>query len=192
MRTILGAIDPRLPLAVIVVQHKSPDYDDWLTALLRQRCALDVVTAVDGATVIAGQVLVVPPARHTVVTSDGRLCVVESDGPPLYRPSGDLLLTSMAVVAAHRSIGVILSGEGHDGAAGATVLRRLGGTVLASDKATSTHFRMPAAAIGRGAVDVVLPASQIAERLQSLIRRSVRQTGTVTPRSAPPSAAGSE
>jgi two-component system chemotaxis response regulator CheB len=75
----------------------------------------------------------------------------------------------MAVVAPHRSIGGILSGEGHDGATGATALRQLGGTLLVSDEATSEHFRMPAAAIARNAVDAVLPLPEISAHLESVI-----------------------
>jgi two-component system chemotaxis response regulator CheB len=118
---------------------------------------------------IAGSVFVVPPGHHGIVTPQGRLCVFASDGPPLYRPSADLLLTSMAVVAPRRSIAVILSGTGHDGATGGTALRHLGGIVVASDEATSNRYHMPQAAIARGAVDAVLPLDQIARYVESTL-----------------------
>jgi two-component system chemotaxis response regulator CheB len=167
--TVLGALEPSLPAAVIVANHRSPDYPDRLESLLQKRCAFDVVTATDCATLVGGSAFVVPAGRHAIVASTGRLRVVRSNGFPPYRPSADLLLTSMGVAAPRKSIGVILSGSGHDGATGAAVLHQLGGTVVASDEATSTYFAMPSAAIARGATDIVLPLTEIAECLASVI-----------------------
>jgi two-component system chemotaxis response regulator CheB len=167
--TLLGALDPSLPAAIIVVNHCSPDYPDRLKSLLQKRCSFDVVTATDCATLVAGAAFVVPAGRHAIVASTGRLRVVRSNGFPPSRPSADLLLTSMGVAVPTKSIGVILSGSGHDGATGATVLHQLGGTVVASDEATSTYFAMPSAAIARGAADIVMPLTEIADYLTSVI-----------------------
>jgi two-component system chemotaxis response regulator CheB len=54
---------------------------------------------------------------------------VSSDGPPLYRPSAALLLSSLVVVAAARTIAVSLSGGGPDGATGACSIHDFGGVV---------------------------------------------------------------
>jgi two-component system chemotaxis response regulator CheB len=108
---------------------------------------------------------------HALVTTENTLALIASDGPPPYRPSADLLLTSLAVVAAKRTIAVILSGTGHDGATGAVAIHDFGGTVIAADRASSAWFGMPEAAIGRDdAVDYVLPVDEIPELLVSLAK----------------------
>jgi two-component system chemotaxis response regulator CheB len=62
-------------------------------------------------------------------------------------------------------IAVILSGSGSDGMAGAEAVRRMGGQVIAQDRASSAFFGMPGAAIESGNVDFVVPLDEIGPRL---------------------------
>jgi two-component system chemotaxis response regulator CheB len=117
----------------------------------------------------AGSVLVVPPGTHALV-SDNHVVLISTDGPPPYRPSADLLLTSLALTAPRRTIAVILSGGGNDGATGATALHRFGGVVIAADRASSVNFGMPGAAIDRdNIVDQVSPVTTIGDLLIDLV-----------------------
>ena len=75
--------------------------------------------------------------------------------PDTHRPSGDVLLSSIAAAAGQAGVAVILSGMGTDGAAGAAAVRRRGGLVIAQDEQSSAVFGMPKAAIDLG-VDAVL------------------------------------
>jgi two-component system, chemotaxis family, protein-glutamate methylesterase/glutaminase len=140
LTTLLEGLPPDLPAAVIALQHRAPDERDRLPAILARRCLLEVTAAKDGSLLRPGTVFVVQPGHHAVVAADNRLVLVPTDGPPPYRPSADLLLTSLALVAGHRTIAVVLSGLGHDGATGAMALHRFGGAVIASDRASSAHF----------------------------------------------------
>jgi two-component system, chemotaxis family, protein-glutamate methylesterase/glutaminase len=163
LTTVLSGLPATFPAAVIVLQHQRPTERSQLATILARRCALPVADARDGAALVPGSVVVVPPGRHALVTVDNRIALINSDGPPPYRPSADLLLTSLALVAGRRTIAVVLSGGGTDGATGAMAVHDFGGLVLASDRASSEHFAMPQAAIGRDdAVDHVLPVTQIA------------------------------
>ena len=112
-----------------------------------------------------------------MATVDNRLALINSDHSLPARPSADLLLTSLALVAARRTIAVILSGRGSDGATGAVAVHDFGGTVIAGDKASSAYFGMPEAAISRGGVvDQVLPVGEISGQLISLTRSARRRT----------------
>lgn len=181
LMTVLGGLRADFPGAVIVLQHQQPDRVSRLAAILDRHCVLPVADAVHGGRLRAATVAVVPPGKHALVTADDEIALIDSGDRPPYRPSADLLLTSLALVAPHRSIAVILSGEGHDGATGALALHELGGQVLASDEATSNHFSMPSAAIARDeAVDEVVPLGAMADRLTALLadRRRGPATGT--------------
>jgi two-component system chemotaxis response regulator CheB len=170
LSVVLGGLPVGLRAAVIVLQHQRPDRPSLLARILGQRCSLPVGLMENGEVLHAGRVRVIPPGSHALVTSENHVSLIRSDDPPPYRPSADLLLTSLALVAAKRSIALILSGEGTDGATGATALHDFGGTVIASDKRTSEHYAMPAAAIGRDdAVDLVLPLEDIAAALVELV-----------------------
>jgi chemotaxis response regulator CheB len=87
----------------------------------------------DGELLNAGTVVVVPSGRHALVTGDGRIMLVPSDGSMRYRPSADLLLTTLALAAGPRAVAVILSGAGSDGALGAMVVDRCGRRWIAAD-----------------------------------------------------------
>lgn len=170
LTTILADLPHDLPAAVIVLQHQSPYHPNPLPQLLEKRSLIPVSLGSDGDVLRPGQALVIPPGVHALVTNDNTLALISADGPPPYRPSADLLLASLALVAPRRSVAVILSGGGSDGATGATALHHLGGMVIASDRASSEHFAMPEAAILRDeVVDYVLPLGDIATRLAELV-----------------------
>jgi two-component system chemotaxis response regulator CheB len=167
---VLGPLEASFPAAIIVLQHQSPTHSSRLPSILARRCALPVHDAVDDAALEPGHVVVVPSGHHALVTSEGSLALIASDGTPPYRPSADLLLTSMALVAPKRSIAVILSGVGHDGATGATALHDFGGVVIAASKESSTYFAMPQAAIDRDEiVDYVVSVDDMAGLLAALV-----------------------
>jgi two-component system chemotaxis response regulator CheB len=103
-----------------------------------------------------------------VVAAELEMVLIDAHDPPPYRPSADLLLTTLALAAGSRTIAVVLSGTGHDGATGAAVVHRMGGTVIASDEASSAFFSMPRAAISKpGVVDATVALDQIGPLLVS-------------------------
>jgi two-component system chemotaxis response regulator CheB len=170
LTAILGRLSPSIPAALIVLQHQTPEHRSRLAEILGRRCVLPVRTAGNGVALEAGHVVVVPPGRHALLTAHDRLALIATDGSPPYRPSADLLLTSLALVAPRRSIGVILSGAGHDGATGATALHDFGGVVIAADEKSSGYFAMPKAAIERDdIVDYIVPVEKIADLLSLLV-----------------------
>jgi two-component system chemotaxis response regulator CheB len=166
---VLGPLPGDLPAAVIVVQHLSPDHPSELAALLDTRTALKVAAATDGASLRPGEVLVTPSGQHALITGEQTVALIPSGAAPPYRPSADLLLTTLAVTCASRTIAVVLSGRGNDAATGASAVHRFGGTVIASSALTSTEASMPQATIDRDdAVDHVVPLDDIAALLRTL------------------------
>jgi two-component system chemotaxis response regulator CheB len=171
---VLHPLPADFPAAVIALQHLDPDQPSQLAEILARRCALPVVTARHHQTLEPGRVFVAPPGRHTLVSSDATLVVVASGAYPPYRPSADLLLTSLALAAGPMAIAVVLSGRGNDGATGATVVHDLGGTVIAADAASSAQYDMPAATIARGdALDYERNVDTIADLLHTVVTRRV-------------------
>jgi two-component system chemotaxis response regulator CheB len=84
------------------------------------------------------------------------------------RPSIDVLFESAADSYAERTIGVILTGAGRDGARGAARIKERGGLVVVQEPATAEGRALPEAAIKACPVDHILPLSQIGPLLAGL------------------------
>jgi two-component system chemotaxis response regulator CheB len=169
LSTVLAGLSADIPAAVVVVQHLTPTGPSALSDILAGRCAMRVRTVGDGDRLEAGTVLITPPGRHVLLTADEVVALIETDDLPPPRPSGDLLLTSLAVTARSRAIAVVLTGSGHDGQSGVRAVHRCGGRVIAQDEQSSQHFGMPGAAIATGVVDRIVPLNQIADVITAMI-----------------------
>jgi two-component system chemotaxis response regulator CheB len=168
---VLRRLPVDLDAAVVVLQHVDPETRSGLAGILAKHCALPVAPAADGDALRPGHVLVAPSGSHTLITGDGRIALIASGARPPYRPSADLLLTSLALAVGPRAIAVVMTGYGNDGATGATAVNHLGGVVIATDKATSTEFAMPQATIDRKTVtDYVVGLNEVAALLLTLTR----------------------
>lgn len=166
---VLGPLPGDFPAAVLVLQHIDPEADSALPAILARRTALAVVDVTEGVRLEPGVALVAPPGLHTLVTGEGTVSLIPSGPRPPYRPSADLLLTSLALGVGKRAVAVVLSGHGIDGATGATAVHHFGGLVIASDEASSTEFSMPGATIGRDTIiDYVVSLDDIPGLLLAL------------------------
>lgn len=167
---ILSNLSPSFPLPILVVQHLSSDFVPGLVDWLDRRCALLVRLAPEGEMPVSGEVWFAPGGYH--LTLDANRYTVFHDQPGTYRhqPSVDMLFNSVAQVYGSRTISVLLTGMGDDGAEGMAALHRAGAVTIAQDKTTCAVFGMPAAAIARQVVEQVLPLSQIAPTLNELAR----------------------
>lgn len=139
--------------ALVIVQHMPPGFTDSFARRLNSLAALRVTEAADGDTLGAGRAVVARGDRHLVVRAAGGAWRVHyTDDPPVNRhcPSVDVLFES-ALPYARRTIGILLTGMGADGAAGLAALRRAGALTVAQDAASCVVYGMPKEAVNRGA-----------------------------------------
>jgi two-component system chemotaxis response regulator CheB len=169
LTSTLSALPADFPAAVLVVQHLDPRHRSLMAEILSRRTALAVVQAVGGEPIVAGTVYVAPPDHHLLANANRTLELAQTELVHFVRPSADLLFESVAAAFRERSIAVVLTGSGSDGAMGVEAIKKMGGTVLAQDESTSEFFSMPGAAIETGKVDFVLPIEEMAPALLSLV-----------------------
>ena len=166
---ILSALPPDFPTAITVVQHLHPRYPSLMPEIMKSRTALTVKHAKQGDKIRPGTVYIAPPNKHLLVNQDSTLSLSDSEEVNFVRPSADPLFKSVATIFKERSIAVILTGRGVDGAEGAREIRKMGGVVITQDEATCESFSMPSFAIDTGSVDLILPLNKIAFALMTLV-----------------------
>lgn len=169
LMSILSALPADFAAPIVIVQHLDPRHRSLLAGLLSRRTALKVVHAGEGDALQQGCAFIAPPDRHLLVVGDGTLSLTSSELVHFVRPSADLLFESVAAVFRDRALAVVLTGTGSDGSMGVRAIKKMGGSVIAQDEATSEFFGMPGAAIETGCVDFTLPLEEIPGALLTLV-----------------------
>lgn len=165
---ILPALPADFPIPILIVQHMPPVFTRFLADRLSSRSRVVVREAEDDAVVEPGTVWVAPGDHHMTVWKDGERVRLRLDRGPQEnscRPSADPLFRSAAAIFGGRTLGLILTGMGHDGLLGAQAIRRAGGQLIAQDEASSVVWGMPGAIVAAGLADAVLPLPLIAAGL---------------------------
>ncbi|HEY9727973.1 MAG TPA: chemotaxis protein CheB [Chroococcales cyanobacterium] len=165
---VLSPLPADFPAAIAIVQHLSPKYPSLFAEILNRRTLLQVQQAEQGCYLSPGKVLIAPPDYHLLVDSDGRVSLSRSEKVHFVRPSAEILFESVAKSYKERAIAVVLTGGDGDGSAGVQAIKKMGGKVIAQDRATSKVWGMPAAAIATGCVDWILPLDKIGEAITNL------------------------
>jgi two-component system, chemotaxis family, protein-glutamate methylesterase/glutaminase len=170
---VLSLLPGTFRIPVLVVQHITAGFHEGLARWLDDSVPLDVRMADAGVPAAAG-IWIAPGGAHLRLGRDGTLILDEVTPAGRHRPSGDVLLTSVAEVAGHGAVAVVLSGMGRDGAIGARAVSDAGGTVLAQDEESSAVWGMPKAAAEEGRA-AVLPLVEIGSRLRVLRLEPLRK-----------------
>jgi two-component system chemotaxis response regulator CheB len=158
--------------AMLLVQHMPTAFVDPFSKRLDALGPVSVRTAQASDTVTPGTALVAPGGHHMTVDRASRVFLTED--PPVWgvRPAVDLTMISAAEAFMERTVGVVLTGMGRDGAAGIQAVHHRGGRTIAESEETSMIYGMPRAAIETGCVDRVARIEQMTEAIVSTVRRA--------------------
>lgn len=177
--TLLSALPPDLPAAVVVTQHMPEGFTASLAERLNRVSSLPVKETTNGDILQAGTVMVSKAGYHTVISgiyaaagrNHGR--VIHSTAPPLHavRPAVDKTFASAANVFGPRTVSVILSGMGSDGGEGALAVKTAGGTTMVCAEEDCLVYGMARSAIARDSVDRVVPLKGLAREIVRAVNR---------------------
>ncbi len=167
LRQVIPMLPPDFP-ATVLVQHMPDTFTKAFAERLDAESQVEVKEAEDGDLIKVGRVLVAPGNYHMRVKKDrGFLKVSLSKEDPVsgHRPSVDVLFKSLAEEIGAKTVAVLMTGMGRDGATGLGLIKEAGGYTMAQDETSCTVFGMPKVAIKEDAANEVVHLSKIASRL---------------------------
>jgi len=176
LTSLFKRMPPQLDAVFVVVTHLAHNRESLLPEILARCTAMPVATAQDGQPVESGHVYLNPPDAILTVRNQ-HLSLKDHSGE---RNPIDMFLMSLAEDAGDRTIAVILSGTGSDGAIGVRAVRETGGFTLvqATDAIGPGYHGMPDAAIATGFVDNALPIDGLADRITEYVGTFVKTDPT--------------
>lgn len=168
LKIILSGLPAKFPLAIIIVQHISPQSDSIWINLLDRICKLPVREAEEKERVLPGNVYIAPPGYHLLVEKDKTFSISADHRVNFARPSIDVLFESAAEAYREKLVGVVLTGANHDGAAGLGFIQQLGGFAIVQDPLTAEAQVMPKSAIAATQTKNVFSLEKIVDLLIQL------------------------
>lgn len=169
LKAVLPLLPANCPVPVAMVLHMPIGYTEMYAAKLNEMTALTVVEAKGGEPVVAGMAFLAPAGRHLVFSrgEDGvvrtRLTSQPLDTP--HRPAVDVLFQSAAEVYGGRVLGVVMTGMGADGRAGAAWIKAKGGRIITEAEETCVVYGMPRSVVEAGLSDASVPLHQLARHI---------------------------
>jgi two-component system, chemotaxis family, CheB/CheR fusion protein len=156
-------------MAFIYVQHLNPDHKSLLSTILSKLTKMPVQDIDNMEHILPNNVYIIPTNKMIEVT-DGHIKLLE-------RPKNssiisiDVLFSSLAETHKENVIGIILSGNAHDGTIGLKDIKEAGGITFAQDESAQADS-MPQSAIEAGVVDYVMSPKDMAIELSYLSKNN--------------------
>lgn len=171
VKHILVGLPADLPAAVFIVVHVGAQGRNLLAGAFDGCGPLPVTTATDGEPVKPGHVYVAPADQHLLVVDD---VIRLGRGPRenMARPSVDALFRSVALTYGARAIGLVITGNLNDGAAGLAAIKRRGGVTAVQNPSDAVAPDMPLGALEASDVDYRAPTGELAPLLASLAQQA--------------------
>jgi two-component system chemotaxis response regulator CheB len=169
LRDLLAGLPSDFPVPLVLVQHTERGFSSALVSWLAAASKLKIKLAKDGDSLDPGEVVVAGDDTHVEITANRRLRLVAGEPVDGYRPSGTVLLSSLANTFGRRALGIVLSGMGSDGANGLGAIYAAGGTAVVEDPETAVVSGMPERALVRATGAIVEKGDRLAWLLNELV-----------------------
>lgn len=172
---LIGGLPADFAVPLAVVQHRSRHADNLLAVLLQDATSLRVVDVEDKEPFEPGCVYIAPANYHMLV-EPGYFSLTTDPLVRFSRPSIDVTFISAADTYPKSTIGVVLTGANDDGASGLRHIVARGGRAVVQDPSGAESSVMPEAARRAVPEAAVVPLSDIAMHLTSMVSDSTSPT----------------
>nr|AAX37301.1 CheB [Megalodesulfovibrio gigas] len=165
VQKVVCALPKDVPAAILIAQHKPAAFTGPFAKRLDGVCDITVKEAEDGERLTPGVAYVSPGGKHLGIdqkVSRINVRVMTEPADALYKPSANVLMSSVGEGVGRRALGVILTGMGSDGMEGMKILKARGGRALAQNDQSCVVYGMPKAVVDAGLADEVLDIDDMA------------------------------
>ena len=170
----LGEILPRLPsdfpLPIIIVQHISPQSDNYMITYFNSLSKITIKEADEKESIVAGHGYFAPPNYHLLIEEDRTFSLSTEERVNYSRPSIDVLFESALDAYCPGLIGIILTGANNDGSKGLKKIKDCGGYAIIQNPETAEVSAMPEAAMKMCKIDQMLKLNEIAPFLVQIAK----------------------
>jgi two-component system chemotaxis response regulator CheB len=172
----LAPVVARFPICVTL--HLPADLMPVVAAHVGRACGVETCVVRSARTLVPGVVYFAPGDRHFEFRRRDVGCVdldLQAGLPrDSCKPAIDVMLTSAAACFGARALGVVLSGMGEDGLAGARAIVAAGGSVIVQDKESSAVWGMPGAIAKASLASAVLAPAALAAEITRRVQFTTR------------------
>lgn len=172
---LANALPDGLDAALVVVLHIGA-HPSVLPELLRSRCRCPASHVRHLERPRAGAIHVAPPDHHVLLETD-HFRLTRGPKENHARPAIDPLFRSAALHWGPRAIGVVLTGQLADGAAGLQAIRDCGGITVVQDPASAAEPAMPRAALRAVQPDLCVGLDAMPREIARLAGLPLHATG---------------
>ncbi len=169
IQQILDSLPRDFPAPVLIVQHMALGFTTGFVEWLGQSAGISVRLALHGELLHSGCAYVAPDGFDLVVEKEGRITLRKGNSSNGHCPSVSHLFQSVADVYGGKSIGILLTGMGEDGAKELRIMKERGAVTIAQDKESSIVYGMPGAAEHLNAATYILPPDAIIDVLKRVV-----------------------
>lgn len=165
IKVVLSSLPENMP-PIVIVQHMPGTFTNSFAKRLDSSVKLKV-SEFSGSEkpLMPNHVYLANGNQHLAIRMSGNRLLghcVDSEPVNRHKPAVDVLFDSVAHHIQGKSIAVLLTGMGNDGARGMGKIKDTGAVTVAQDEASSVVWGMPRIAVEQGAANYVLGLDKIA------------------------------
>jgi two-component system chemotaxis response regulator CheB len=168
-----GHLKEDLPFPILVTQHMPPLFTASLAERLGFHSGKVSREAVDGEILLPNRIYVAPGNYHMSIAGDWKRPRISLTQGPLrnfVRPCADFLFESAASIYGKGTLGIVFTGMGRDGAAGAAEIKKNCGAILIQSQESCVVFGMPGAVYDEGHFDFTGNPRELAQKTLTISR----------------------
>lgn len=165
---------PKNPgVAFVVVQHLLPTHRSFSKEILEKKTPMKTLWITEPTVVQPNCLYVMPENKFLKINQQQELYLEPRPAHAKINHSIDIFFRSLAEVKKDKSIGIVFSGTGTDGAEGVKAIHRAGGMVLVQEPYDAEFSSMPREAIRADSPEYISQPDKLAKKLLALIQQHV-------------------